>query len=75
MPGLSLANQEGNQRGEVSFNAGIGLNSLDGRWRYELYGSNLLDNDVSQKALVGSRLNIRSLNDARVYGLRVRYQF
>ena len=63
------------QRGEVTLNAGIGLNSLDGRWRYELYGSNLLDNDVSQKALVGSRLNIRFLNDARAYGLRVRYQF
>lgn len=63
------------QRGEVTLNAGIGLTSLDGRWRYELYGSNLLDNDVSQKALVGSRLNIRFLNDARAYGMRVRYQF
>ncbi|UNK42793.1 TonB-dependent receptor [Luteimonas sp. S4-F44] len=63
------------QRGEVTLNAGIGLTSLDGRWRYELYGSNLLDNDVSQKAIVGSRLNIRFLNDARAYGLRVRYQF
>ena len=63
------------QRGEVTLNAGIGLTSLDGRWRYELYGSNLLDNDVSQKAIVGSRLNIRFLNDARAYGMRVRYQF
>lgn len=63
------------QRGEVTLNAGIGITSLDGRWRYELYGSNLLDNDVSQKALVGSRLNIRFLNDARAYGMRVRYQF
>ncbi|WP_058835819.1 TonB-dependent receptor [Luteimonas abyssi] len=63
------------QRGEVTLNAGIGITSLDGRWRYELYGSNLLDNDVSQKALVGSRLNIRFLNDARSYGARLRYQF
>lgn len=63
------------QRGEVTLNAGIGLTSLDGRWRYELFGSNLLNNDVSQKALVGSRLNIRFLNDARAYGMRVRYQF
>lgn len=63
------------QRGEITLNAGIGLTSLDGRWRYELFGSNLLNNDVSQKALVGSRLNIRFLNDARAYGMRVRYQF
>ena len=63
------------QRGEITLNAGIGLTSLDGRWRYELFGSNLLSNDVSQKALVGSRLNIRFLNDARAYGMRVRYQF
>ena len=63
------------QRAETTLNAGIGLTSLSGRWRYELWGNNLLDNDVSQKALVGSGLNIRFLNDARSYGARVRYQF
>ena len=63
------------QRGETTLNAGIGFTSLSGKWRYELWGNNLLDNDVSQKALVGSGINVRFLNDARSYGLRARYQF
>ncbi|QDH71439.1 TonB-dependent receptor [Marilutibacter alkalisoli] len=63
------------QRGETMLNAGIGLTTLDGRWRFEAWGNNLLDNDVSQKALVGSGINVRFLNDPRSYGLRVRYQF
>lgn len=63
------------QRAETTLNAGIGFTSLSGNWRYELWGNNLLDNDVSQKALVGSGINVRFLNDARSYGLRVRYQF
>ncbi len=63
------------QRGETTVNAGIGLTSLDGHWRVEAWGNNLLDNDVSQKALVGSGINVRFLNDPRSYGLRLRYQF
>jgi len=63
------------QDAETTLNAGIGFTSLSGKWRYELWGNNLLDNDISQKALVGSSLNIRFLNDARSYGARVRYQF
>ncbi len=63
------------QKGEVTLNAGIGFTTGDGVWRFEAYGSNLLNNDVSQKALVGSQLNIRFLNDARSYGLRVKAQF
>ena len=63
------------QDAELTLNAGLGYTTGDGDWRFELWGSNLLDRDVSQKALVGSQLNIRFLNDPRSYGLRVRYQF
>jgi iron complex outermembrane receptor protein len=63
------------QRSNTQVNVGLGFTSVDGRWRVEAYGTNLLDKDVSQKALVGSGLNIRFLNDARAYGMRVRYTF
>ena len=63
------------QRGEVTLNAGFGYTSASGAWRFEAWGSNLLDNDVSQKALVGSGLDIRFLNDPRSYGVRARYNF
>lgn len=63
------------QRARTTVNAGIGLTSLDGHWRVEAWGNNLLDNDISQKALVGSGINVRFLNDPRSYGLRLRYQF
>lgn len=59
----------------TTLNAGIGYTPLDSRWRFEAWGSNLLGEEVSQKALVGSQLNIRFLNDPRSYGVRVRYQF
>lgn len=73
--GAALAGFPDRQRGETTVNAGIGLTSLDGHWRIEAWGNNLLDNDVSQKALVGSGINVRFLNDPRSYGLRLRYQF
>ncbi|WP_442683033.1 TonB-dependent receptor [Stenotrophomonas sp. JC08] len=63
------------QRARTTVNAGIGLTTLDGHWRVEAWGNNLLDNDISQKALVGSGINVRFLNDPRSYGLRLRYQF
>jgi len=63
------------QKGETTLNAGIGFTSLSGNWRVEAWGNNLLGNDVSQKALVGSGINVRFLNDPRSYGLRLRYQF
>jgi iron complex outermembrane recepter protein len=65
----------GKQSGEVTLNAGLGYTSASGTWRTEVWGSNLLDNDVSQKALVGSGLDLRFLNDARSYGARVRVNF
>ncbi|MFT3762498.1 MAG: TonB-dependent receptor [Pseudoxanthomonas sp.] len=63
------------QKGATTLNAGIGFTTPGGAWRFEAWGNNLLDNDVSQKALVGSGIDVRFLNDARSYGLRVRYQF
>jgi iron complex outermembrane receptor protein len=63
------------QEGYTQVNAGLGWTSLDGAVRVEAYGSNLTNKDVSQKALVGSGINVRFLNDARAYGLRVRYRF
>jgi iron complex outermembrane receptor protein len=63
------------QKAATTLNAGIGYTMANGVWRFEAWGSNLLNNDVSQKALVGSQLNIRFLNDARSYGLRVKAQF
>ena len=36
---------------------------------------NLLNNDISQKTLVGPNLNFRVLSDPSGYGLRMRYNF
>lgn len=63
------------QSAYTTINAGAGYTPANSNWRFELWASNLLGKDVSQKALVGSQLNIRFLNDPRAYGLRVRYQF
>nr|WP_255681976.1 TonB-dependent receptor [Luteimonas sp. BDR2-5] len=63
------------QDAETMLNAGIGFTIPSGAWRFEAWGNNLLNRDVSQKALVGSGINVRFLNDARSYGLRVRYRF
>ncbi len=63
------------QSGQFTVNAGLGYTTADGTWRFEAFGSNLLGKDISQKALVGSQLNIRFLNDPRTYGLRVKVQF
>lgn len=63
------------QESHTHINVGAGFTSASGRWRVEAYGTNLLNKDVSQKALVGSQLNVRFLNDARAYGMRVRYAF
>ncbi|MFT4198330.1 MAG: TonB-dependent receptor [Pseudoxanthomonas sp.] len=64
------------QKGYVQYNAGLGFTSPDGSWRLEAYGSNLTDEQVSLKEIVGSAgNNIRFINDARAYGVRVRYSF
>jgi len=63
------------QDGYTQVNVGAGWTSLGGNWRVEAYGSNLTNKDISQKALVGSGINVRFLNDARAYGMRVRYSF
>ncbi|QQN74170.1 TonB-dependent receptor [Croceicoccus sp. YJ47] len=61
------------QSGFVTLNLGAGYTI--GNFRLEAWASNFLDEEVSQKALVGSALNIRFLNDARTYGLRGRITF
>ncbi|WP_394653767.1 hypothetical protein [uncultured Sphingomonas sp.] len=61
------------QKGCRMLNLGIGC-SID-RFRIEVWVSNVLDEEVSQKAPVGSSLHIRFLNDARTYGLRGRVTF
>lgn len=61
------------QPGYVTLNLGMGYTI--GNFRLEAWASNFLDEEVSQKALVGSSLNIRFLNDARSYGLRARINF
>ncbi|MFD1787900.1 TonB-dependent receptor [Sphingomonas floccifaciens] len=61
------------QPGYVTLNLGLGY-TID-KFRIEAWASNFLDEQVSQKALVGSSLNIRFLNDARSYGIRGRVTF
>ncbi|MAQ67011.1 MAG: TonB-dependent receptor [Sphingomonadaceae bacterium] len=61
------------QNGFVTLNLGAGYTI--GNFRLEAWASNFLNEEVSQKALVGSSLNIRFLNDARTYGLRARVNF
>lgn len=63
------------QQGFATLNLGAGWSTVDGRWRIEAYASNFLNEEVSQKALVGSGLNIRFLNDARRYGVRLISRF
>ena len=53
----------------VNLTAGI---SYD-QWRVEVFATNLFDETVSQKALLGNNLNLRFLNLPRTYGLRFRF--
>lgn len=61
------------QKGYATLNLGIGY-TLD-RYRIEAFASNVTNEQASTKALVGSSLNVRFLNDARSYGLRARVNF
>jgi iron complex outermembrane recepter protein len=61
------------QKGFTTVNLGAGY-SFD-KFRVEFWASNLFDKQASQKALVGSNVNVRFLNDARTFGLRARYTF
>lgn len=63
------------QSGYTQVNLGLGYTPWEGSWRLEGWVSNLLNKDVSQKALVGSGVNVRFLNDARSYGVRLRVHF
>lgn len=63
------------QKGYFTVNLGFGYTPDNSIWRFEGYVSNLFDKQASQKALVGSGINVRFLNDARSYGVRVRAEF
>ena len=61
------------QKGFATLNLGAGYTI--GNFRFEAWASNLMNEEASTKALVGSSLNLRFLNDARSYGLRARVTF
>jgi iron complex outermembrane recepter protein len=61
------------QKGFATVNLGIGY-TLAGL-RLEAFAANVTNEQASQKAIVGNNLNIRFLNDARTYGMRVRATF
>ena len=61
------------QKGFATLNLGVGY-TLN-RYRIEAFAANVTNEQASTKALVGSSLNVRFLNDARSYGLRVRADF
>ncbi|OYT86722.1 MAG: TonB-dependent receptor [Burkholderiales bacterium PBB6] len=61
------------QKGYATVNLGLGYTR--GAWRIEGYANNLTNEQASQKALVGSGVNVRFLNDARSYGVRGRVSF
>ncbi|WP_370310590.1 TonB-dependent receptor domain-containing protein [Sphingobium abikonense] len=63
----------GRQKGYITPNLGIGYKIKN--FRFEGWASSFLNEEVSQKALVGCSLNIRFLNDASSYGTRVRVNF
>ncbi len=63
------------QEARWQINLGAGYTGESGNWRLEGWVSNLLDKDASQKALVGSGIDVRFLNDARAYGIRLRAYF
>jgi iron complex outermembrane receptor protein len=61
------------QVGFTTLNLGVGYTI--GNYRLEAWATNFTDQQASTKALVGSALNIRFLNDAQSYGVRARVNF
>jgi iron complex outermembrane recepter protein len=61
------------QKGYTTVNVGAGY-SFD-KFRVEFWAANVFNEQASQKAIVGANLNLRFLNDQRIYGLRARYSF
>lgn len=61
------------QKGYATLNLGIGYTV--GALRLEAWAANVLNEQASQKAIIGSNTNVRFLNDARSFGLRARYNF
>ena len=62
------------QEGFATVNLGLGYTTASD-WRFEAFAVNVTDEEASQKAIVGSSLNVRFLNDAQRYGLRILKRF
>ncbi|MEP7184591.1 MAG: TonB-dependent receptor [Rhodanobacter sp.] len=63
------------QAGFYQVNLGAGYSPESDVWRLEGYISNVFDKTVSQKEIAGSGVNIRFLNEARTYGVRLHVNF
>ena len=63
------------QAGFYSVNLGAGYSPESDVWRLEAYVSNVFNKTVSQKEIAGSGVNIRFLNEARTYGMRLHVKF
>ncbi len=58
------------QEGFVTVNVGIGYTFSGGKLRVEGYGQNITDEDASLTQIGGSGVDVRFLNDARLFGIR-----
>ena len=59
------------QDGFFTLNFGASYAPNDAGWNVQAFISNALDEDASQKALIGNGLNLRFLNNPRQYGVRL----
>ncbi|WEN14659.1 TonB-dependent receptor plug domain-containing protein [Rhodanobacter sp. AS-Z3] len=73
--GAAAAGFPDQQKGFFTVNLGLGFTPNNSIWRFEGYVSNLFNKQASQKALIGSGINVRFLNDARAFGIRARAEF
>lgn len=58
------------QEGFATINVGLGYTFPDGKIRIEGYGQNITDVEASLSQIGGAGVDVRFLNDARVYGVR-----
>ena len=63
------------QDGFATINLAASYKPDGARWRVEVFGSNITNEEASQKAILGPQLNIRFLNDPRLYGVRLHVDF
>jgi iron complex outermembrane receptor protein len=66
--GCGYANE---QDGYFTVNLGLDYTPNEGNWNIQAFINNALDEDASQKALLGNGLNLQFLNNPRQYGVRL----